>query len=97
MKPSVFALAAAAALLTTPMRPAQAAPRTKPIVILVHGAFAKSASWNAVIARLNKAGYETIAAANPLRSVKGDAAEVATLIRSILARSFSSAIPMAGR
>lgn len=51
MKPSVFALAAAAALLTTPMRPAQAAPRTKPIVILVHGAFAESASWNAVIAR----------------------------------------------
>ena len=41
MKPSVFALAAAAALLTTPMRPAQAAPRTKPIVILVHGAFAE--------------------------------------------------------
>ncbi|KRE11457.1 alpha/beta hydrolase [Bosea sp. Root483D1] len=83
MKPSVFALAAAAALLTMAVRPAQAAPRTKPIVILVHGAFAESASWNAVIARLNKAGYETIAAANPLRSVKGDAAEVATLIRSI--------------
>ncbi|GAU85842.1 alpha/beta fold hydrolase [Bosea sp. BIWAKO-01] len=80
---NVFVLAAAATLAGAAGQSAQAAPQARPTIILVHGAFAESASWNAVIARLNRRGYDTIAAANPLRSVKGDAAEVATIIRSI--------------
>jgi pimeloyl-ACP methyl ester carboxylesterase len=38
----------------------------KPTVVLVHGAFAESASWDGVIASLREAGLPVIAAANPL-------------------------------
>ena len=63
--------------------PSAGAADAKPTIVLVHGAFAESSSWNGVIARLNRHGYRTIAAANPLRSVKGDAAAVAAVIGSI--------------
>ena len=59
------------------------APTVKPTIVLVHGAFAESSSWNAVIAELNGDGYRTIAVANPLRSVAGDAAAVSSVVRSI--------------
>ncbi|MGV2183991.1 alpha/beta fold hydrolase [Rhizobium rhizogenes] len=55
----------------------------KPTIVLVHGAFAESSSWDAVSTRLTKDGYVTIAAANPLRSVVSDAASVAALVRTI--------------
>jgi pimeloyl-ACP methyl ester carboxylesterase len=49
-------------------------PRTSaPTVVLVHGAFADSSSWNGVIDRLRRDGYPVIAVANPLRSLAGDA------------------------
>ncbi|SDG03550.1 Pimeloyl-ACP methyl ester carboxylesterase [Blastococcus aurantiacus] len=49
-------------------------PRTDlPTVVLVHGAFADSSSWNGVIAQLRRDGYPVIAVANPLRSLAGDA------------------------
>jgi pimeloyl-ACP methyl ester carboxylesterase len=44
-----------------------------PTVVLVHGAFADSSSWNGVIAQLRRDGYPVIAVANPLRSLTGDA------------------------
>ena len=47
----------------------------QPTIVLVHGAFADSASWNGVIERLG-AAYDVVAAANPLRSVASDAAYV---------------------
>jgi len=59
------------------------ADAAKPTIVLVHGAFAGSSSWNGVIKLLQKDGYTTIAAANPLRSVKDDAASVASLVKSI--------------
>jgi pimeloyl-ACP methyl ester carboxylesterase len=52
-------------------------------VVLVHGAFAESASWSGVINRLQQAGHTTVAAANPLRSLSGDAASVSAVIASI--------------
>jgi pimeloyl-ACP methyl ester carboxylesterase len=55
----------------------------KPTIVLVHGAFAESASWNPVIDSLEKAGYPVIAAANPLRDPATDAASVGDLVRSI--------------
>jgi pimeloyl-ACP methyl ester carboxylesterase len=58
-------------------------PQVKPTIVLVHGAFAESSSWNAVIAELNRDGYKAIAAANPLRSVAGDAAAVSAIVHSI--------------
>jgi pimeloyl-ACP methyl ester carboxylesterase len=52
-------------------------------VVLVHGAFAESASWDGVIDRLEDAGHNVIAAANPLRGLASDAEAVSDLVRSI--------------
>jgi pimeloyl-ACP methyl ester carboxylesterase len=54
-----------------------------PTVVLVHGAFAESASWNAVVEQLQARGLEVVAVANPLRSVVGDAAYVRDVIAAI--------------
>jgi pimeloyl-ACP methyl ester carboxylesterase len=56
---------------------------SRPTVVLVHGAFAESASWNDVIGRLQDQGYTVIAAANPLRSVTGDAESVASIFEAV--------------
>ena len=53
-----------------------------PTIVLVHGAFAESASWDRVIDRL-PAEQRVIAAANPLRSLASDAASVSDLARTI--------------
>ena len=55
----------------------------KPVVVLVHGAFAESASWNGVIEHLQRNGVECVAAANPLRSLAGDAAYVRDVIAGV--------------
>jgi pimeloyl-ACP methyl ester carboxylesterase len=55
----------------------------KPTIVLVHGAFAESASWNSVIAALAGTGHPVIAAANPLRDLAADAASVGDLVRSV--------------
>ncbi|WP_433792648.1 alpha/beta fold hydrolase [Actinoplanes sp. CA-252034] len=55
----------------------------KPTIVLVHGAFAESASWNAVTRRLLTDGYPVIAAPNPLRSLSGDAAVVSSVLGTI--------------
>ena len=55
----------------------------KPTVVLVHGAFADSSSWNGVTQILQKDGYRVVAAANPLRSVSADAAYVSAVVASI--------------
>lgn len=55
----------------------------RPTIVLVHGAFADASSWNAVIRILETDGYPVIAAANPLRSVKGDAEYVGGIVSSI--------------
>jgi pimeloyl-ACP methyl ester carboxylesterase len=54
-----------------------------PTIVLVHGAFAESASWTTVVEQLQSRGHEVVAAANPLRSVAGDAAYVRDVIRGI--------------
>jgi pimeloyl-ACP methyl ester carboxylesterase len=55
----------------------------KPTIVLVHGAMADSSSWNSVISKLQTNGYTVVAAANPLRSLKGDADYVAGLVKTI--------------
>ncbi|AZF16185.1 alpha/beta fold hydrolase [Pseudomonas sp. R3-18-08] len=80
MKKIIASLAVAASVLVG----ADAFAQTeKPTVVLVHGAFADASSWNGVVNILEKDGYTVVAAANPLRSVKSDAASVASLIASI--------------
>jgi pimeloyl-ACP methyl ester carboxylesterase len=56
---------------------------TRPTVVLVHGAFADSSSWNGVIASLRSDGYPVIAAANPLRGLHADAEYVRTVLDSV--------------
>ena len=57
----------------------QSPPRngSTPTVLLVHGGFADGSVWAGVIAELQAAGIETVALANPLRSLAADAAYVA--------------------
>ncbi|GGT47410.1 alpha/beta fold hydrolase [Nonomuraea spiralis] len=55
----------------------------QPVVLLVHGAFAESASWNRVIQRLRGNQLTTVAVANPLRSVEGDATYLRDVIDGI--------------
>ena len=80
MKKIFSGLAIATALATTCL--ANAAD-VKPTVILVHGAFADSSSWNGVVKILEKDGYPVIAAANPLRGVASDAQSVASIVKSV--------------
>jgi pimeloyl-ACP methyl ester carboxylesterase len=63
--------------------PALAQQPARPTIVLVHGAFADSSGWNGVTERLIKDGYTVVAAANPLRSVKGDARYVSSIVASI--------------
>lgn len=55
----------------------------KPTIVLVHGAYAGSSSWNGVIPSLVREGHRVIAWATPLRSVSGDAAALTDLVRTL--------------
>lgn len=55
----------------------------KPTVVLVHGAFADSSSWNDVVKKLRREGYPVVAAANPLRGLSSDAAYLKELLTGI--------------
>ena len=61
-------------------QPTTTAPLT---VVLVHGAFADSSSWNGVIERLQANGVQVIAAANPLRGISADSAYVASVFDQV--------------
>ncbi|GAA2215838.1 alpha/beta hydrolase [Nonomuraea monospora] len=73
------------AALATSITPAGAGAtaRTLPTVVLVHGAWADTSSWDGVITQLQRRGYPVVAAANPLRSLSGDAAYVASVVKGI--------------
>jgi len=75
----IFAALAASTLSFT----GSAHAAEKPTVVLVHGAFAEASSWNGVIRDLEKDGYAVVGAANPLRSVKTDAAAISAVLSGI--------------
>ncbi|MGW2349490.1 alpha/beta fold hydrolase [Actinacidiphila glaucinigra] len=83
------AAAGVAALTLTATAPANAAKAAhrpqekKPTVVLVHGAFADSSSWNGVVTRLKHAGYLVVAPANPLRGLASDSAYVHSFLKSV--------------
>ena len=52
-------------------------------VVLVHGAFADASSWSGVIERLQAAGIQVTAPANPLRGISTDAAYIASVLNQI--------------
>ena len=53
-----------------------------PTIVLVHGAFAESSSWDGVIDLVSR-DHPVIAAANPLRGLAADAQAVSDLVRSV--------------
>lgn len=82
-----FALMAIAALTLAVAAPAASAhgPARPPLptVVLVHGAFADSSSWNPVISELQREGYHVVAPANPLRGLTSDSAYLASVLAAI--------------
>ncbi|QNJ90484.1 alpha/beta hydrolase [Mycolicibacterium fluoranthenivorans] len=82
----VAALVAAAALLSAlaPAIPAAAEPaRPKPTIVLVHGAWADTSSWDGEVTALRQRGYPVRAVANPLQNLTTDAESVADFLKSI--------------
>ena len=59
------------------------AQSVKPTIILVHGAWADSSSWNGVVDLLLKDGYTVRAVPNTLRSLAADAAVVSTYLKTV--------------
>jgi pimeloyl-ACP methyl ester carboxylesterase len=61
-------------------------PAQATTVILVHSAFADSASWNGVVPHLQARGLRVVSVANPLRSLRGDADYLGQLVDSVPGR-----------
>jgi pimeloyl-ACP methyl ester carboxylesterase len=63
---------------------AHAAPDSgRPTIVLVHGAWAETSSWDGEVAALRAQGYDARAIANPLRDLTTDAESVADFLRTI--------------
>lgn len=63
--------------------PENASGATMPTVVMVHGAFAESSSWNAVAKQLLARGYPVVAVANPLRGLRSDSEYVTAILKNI--------------
>jgi pimeloyl-ACP methyl ester carboxylesterase len=77
-----LAIAAVAAALLLPAADAPAR-QAKPTIVFVHGAFADASGFGAVTDRLQDRGYTVISPANPLRGPAGDAAYVASVMKTL--------------
>ena len=55
----------------------------RPTIVLEHGAWANTASWNGVIQRLQADGYTVYAPVNPLQGLTYDSAYLADVLHSI--------------
>jgi pimeloyl-ACP methyl ester carboxylesterase len=81
----IVMLAALVALVLLPTtasaRPVDAASR--PTIVLVHGAWAGTAGWDDVVARLQKVGYQTATPALGLQSSYADVATVEAALDAI--------------
>jgi pimeloyl-ACP methyl ester carboxylesterase len=56
---------------------------TKPTIVLVHGAWADSSSWDAVVGLLQQDGYTVDVPPNPLRGVQYDSADLRDFLDAI--------------
>jgi len=77
----VIALSQVASAQTTTRAAASGGP--KPAIVLEHGAWANTASWAAVIQRLQADGYTVYAPPNPLQGLTYDSAYLADFLHSI--------------
>ena len=81
--PVAMALLVTGALITTSGQARSPHTGVKPTIVLVHGAWADASSWNGEISRLQADGYTVVAPADPLRSLSGDAAYIASVLQTI--------------
>jgi len=88
----ILALAVAIAALIIPLSQTASARTTthaaasggpKPTIVLEHGAWANTASWDDVIQRLQADGYTVYAPPNPLQGLTYDSAYLADFLHSI--------------
>jgi pimeloyl-ACP methyl ester carboxylesterase len=78
------AICAMIALAGTAQASAPTHPREpKPSILLVHGAFADGSSWDRVIGRLQRDGYDAVASQIPLTSFADDVAAVQRDLRGL--------------
>src|SRR6185312_2606551 len=77
----VIALSQVASAQTTTRAAASGGP--KPAIVLEHGAWANTASWAAVIQRLQRDGYTVDAPPNPLQGLPYDSSYLADFLHSI--------------
>ena len=75
----------------------EATPNAPLTVVLVHGAFAYSSSWDGVIELLQAAGIRVTAAPNPLRGISHDSAYLASFMSQLPGPASLSATPTAAR
>src|SRR5712691_952516 len=54
-----------------------------PTVVLVHGGFVDASNWTPLIRELQSRGLPVLAPANPLRSLAGDSAYIASVVNEI--------------
>jgi pimeloyl-ACP methyl ester carboxylesterase len=78
---AVLVIAAINAAVSGPM--SHAAPSEQITVVMVHGAWADTSSWDGEVAALERAGYPARAVANPLRNLITDANTVASFLHTI--------------
>lgn len=69
--------------LVLDVTPSHAAPPSAVTIILVHGAWADTSSWDGEIAVLEAKGYRVRAVANPLRNLVTDAGTVASFLHTV--------------
>ncbi|UGT55198.1 alpha/beta hydrolase [Nocardia asteroides] len=75
---------AAAIIAVAPLLPASAAAAPEvPTVVLVHGAFADTTSWDGVAAVLRERGHAVVVVDNPLRGPRNDAQAVKNALDAI--------------
>ena len=70
----MMALSALFLTIVIPVAEGQKVAAKKPVIVLVHGAFADGSSWSKVIPMLQAKGYTVVSVANPLTSLADDVA-----------------------
>ena len=84
LRAAAYALGLAAQVVLMPIHSTEA-QTMKPTIILVHGAWADSSSWNGVVDLLLRDGYDVRALPNTLRGLEADAAVISTYLKTVSA------------
>jgi pimeloyl-ACP methyl ester carboxylesterase len=81
---ALLGIVAALLAATVPAASATAAPKPpRPTIVLVHGAWADGSSWDKVTRQLQSDGYSVRVPPNPLRSLSGDSATIASFLATL--------------